>query len=295
MPMKINSLRAVDCHFGATVTDFHITDATNSDIQAIESAIDRYAVLIFPDQQINDAQQFEFSSKFGAMEQATGDINQNTDRRLALDINDISNLDQNGAVLDRNDRARLFGLGNMLWHSDSSFKAIPAKYSLLSARVVPDSGGNTEFADMRAAWDALNAEQQAECKDLVCEHSQLYSRGALGFEDFTAEERLKWAPVTQPLVRQHPKTKAHSLFLSSHIGTILDWPVPEARLFIRDLTEHATRREFVFSHEWKRWDLVMWDNRVTMHRARRYDHKQPRDLHRTTVSTDTKLLQRELE
>ena len=284
--MNINTLGAVDSNFGATVTGLHIADATENDIQAIESAIDRYAVLIFPDQQIDDTQQFAFSSKFGRMEKTTGDIDQNKERRLALDINDISNLDRSGTVLARNDRARLFGLGNMLWHSDSSFKPMPAKYSLLSARVVPDSGGNTEFADMRAAWDALNTEQQNECKDLVCEHSQLYSRGSLGFEDFTAEERVKWAPVIQPLVRQHPKTKAHSLYLSSHIGTILDWPVPEARLLIRDLTEHATRREFVFAHKWKRWDLVMWDNRVTMHRARRYDHTQARDLHRTTVSTD---------
>jgi len=289
MTLQINALGNADRHFGATVTGLKITDATENDIQTIESAIDRYAVLIFPDQQIDDTQQFAFSSKFGMMEKATGDINQDKERRLALDINDISNLDRNGAVLARSDRARLFGLGNMLWHSDSSFKPIPAKYSLLSARVVPDTGGNTEFADMRAAWDALSTEQQNECKDLICEHSQLYSRGVLGFEDFTAEERVKWAPVCQPLVRQHPTTEALSLYLSSHIGTVVDWRVPEARLLIRDLTEHATRREFVFAHAWTRWDLVMWDNRVTMHRARRYDHTQPRDLHRTTVSTDTKL------
>ena len=289
MPLKINAIGAAHRNFGATVTGLNIADATDNDIAEIESAIDRYAVLFFPDQRIDDTQQFAFSSMFGSMEKATGDINQNKDRRLALDINDISNLDNNGAVLARDDRARLFGLGNMLWHSDSSFKSIPAKYSLLSARVIPETGGNTEFADMRAAWNGLSPEQQIECKDLVCEHSQLYSRGALGFEDFTDEERVKWAPVHQPLVRQHPTTKAHSLFLSSHIGTILNWPVPEARLFIRDLTEHATRDEYVLTHQWRRWDLVMWDNRVTMHRARRYDHTQPRDLHRTTVSSDTEL------
>ncbi len=290
MPLHIDALGACNNEFGATVTGLNVADTTQRDIQDIEAAIDRYAVLIFPDQQIDDAEQFAFSNKFGCMEKATGDINQNEDRRLALDINDISNLDKNGAVLQRDNRARLFGLGNMLWHSDSSFKTIPAKYSLLSARVVPEAGGNTEFADMRAAWNALSPEQQDECKELICEHSQLYSRGALGFEDFTAEERVKWAPVLQPLVRQHPTTKASSLFLSSHIGTILDWPVPEARLFIRDLTEHATQDNYVFAHEWKRWDLVMWDNRVTMHRARRYDHTQPRDLHRTTVSSETRLL-----
>jgi len=275
--------------FGATVTGLTLTSASDKDIATIEAAMNRYAVLIFPDQKITDDQQFEFSNRFGPMEKASGDINQTSDRRLAMDINDISNLDRNGAVRARNDRARLFGLGNMLWHSDSSFKAIPAKYSLLSARVVPDSGGHTEFADMRAAWLALDPELQRECIDLTCNHSQIFSRGALGFDDFTAEETLKWAPVHQPLIREHPTTKVRSLFLSSHIGTIIDWPVPEARLFIRDLTEHATQSQFVFSHQWNQWDLVMWDNRVTMHRARRYDYTQARDLHRTTVSGDMKL------
>ncbi len=286
---KKNATYNAGREFGAIVTGLSIPDAKDDDILAVEAAIDRYAVLIFPDQEINDEQQFEFSSRFGKMERATGDINQSGDRRLGLDINDISNLDRNGVVRARDDRARLFGLGNMLWHSDSSFKAVPAKYSLLSARVVPDSGGHTEFADMRAAWSTLDKITQNECIDLVCEHSQIYSRGFLGFDDFSAEELCKWAPVHQPLIRKHPVTQAYSLFLSSHIGTILDWPVPEARLFIRDLTEHATRQEFVFSHHWKRWDLVMWDNRVTMHRARRYDYTQARDLHRTTVSGDKKL------
>jgi len=280
---------ATKIDFGATVTDIDITKANDEDIYAIESAIDRYAVLIFPDQKITDEQQFEFSSKFGNMEIASGDINQHDERRLAMDINDISNLDRHGTVRARDDRVRLFGLGNMLWHSDSSYKAIPAKYSLLSARVVPDFGGRTEFADMRAAWSTLNTAMQNECINLVCEHSQIYSRGYLGFDDFTVEQKRNWAAVNQPLIREHPTTKARSLFLSSHIGTIVDWPVPEARLFISDLTEHATRPEFVFSHQWKRWDLVMWDNRVTMHRARRYDYTQARDLHRTTVAGDTKL------
>lgn len=275
--------------FGAVVTRLDIANATDADIRAIENAVDRYAVLVFRNQKITDAQQYEFSSRFGAMEQATGDINQSKNRRLAMDINDISNLDRSGKVRARDDRARLFGLGNMLWHSDSSFKTVPAKYSLLSARVIPEAGGNTEFADMRAAWAALDRAQQNECLNLVCEHSQLYSRGMLGFEDFTDDERTKWSPVLQPLVRQHPVTEAKSLFLSSHIGAIVNWPVPEARLFIRDLTEHATQSEFVFTHTWNQWDLVMWDNRVTMHRARRYDHTQPRDLHRTTVAGDSTL------
>jgi len=289
MPINVIAIENAPSNFGARVTGLNIVDASDDDIQQLEAVIDRYAVLVFPEQQITDEQQFAFSSKFGAMEKATGDINQDSQRRLAMDINDISNLDKSGAVLARNDRARLFGLGNMLWHSDSSFKTIPAKYSLLSARVIPDAGGNTEFADMRAAWTALDTSLQEECINLVCEHSQLFSRGALGFEDFTHDEKIKWAPVKQPLVRQHPSTQAQSLFLSSHIGTIDGMPVPEARLLIRDLTEHATKPEFVFAHQWKQWDLVLWDNRVTMHRARRYDHTQPRDLHRTTVSSDASL------
>lgn len=290
MPIDINAINNAPPNFGATVTGLDVANACDDDIQRLKAEIDRYAVLVFPDQKITDEQQFAFSNKFGAMEQATGDINQTSDRRLPMDINDISNLDQSGSVLARDDRARLFGLGNMLWHSDSSFKSIPAKYSLLSARVIPDAGGNTEFADMRAAWAELDTLSQGECIDLVCMHSQLYSRGALGFEDFTNEEKRKWAPVRQPLVRQHPCTKSHSLFLSSHIGNIEGMPVPEARLLIRDLTEHATKPEFVFAHQWQRWDLVLWDNRVTMHRARRYDHTQARDLHRTTVSGDARLL-----
>jgi len=283
-------IAATDSHrpdFAARVTGIDIGGAvTDDDRKTLSAAIDRYAVLVFPGQAIDDQSQFAFSARFGEMERATGDINTAADRRLSMDINDISNLDQSGQVLARDSRTRLFGLGNMLWHSDSSFKSVPAKYSLLSARVLPATGGNTEFADMRAAWSALDPAMQRECADLVCEHSQLYSRGMLGFDDFSDEEREKWKPVRQTLVRQHPVTHAQSLFLSSHIGGIIGWPVPEARMFIRDLTEHATQERFVYSHQWQVNDLVLWDNRVTMHRARRYDHKEPRDMHRTTVAGD---------
>jgi len=268
------------------VTGLDLTRTQSPEIiEQIERAIDLYAVLIFPNQQITDEEQFAFSAQFGEMEKATGDINAAETRRLSMDINDISNLDDNGEVLARDSRSRLFALGNMLWHSDSSFKSSPAKYSLLSARRLPASGGgNTQFADMRAAWDALEPALQQESLDLVCEHSQIFSRGLLGFEDFSDEERVKWKAVKQPLVRKHPRTGRTSLFLSSHIGTIIDWPVPEARMFIRDLAEHATQEAFVYTHQWNTHDLVLWDNRVTMHRARRYDYREARDLHRTTVA-----------
>lgn len=253
------------------------------DARAIDAGMDRYAVLVLRDQRIEDEQQLAFTRHFGPIDPATGDIVQGADRRLGNEVNDISNLDKNDNVLGRDDRKRLFSLGNMLWHSDSSFKATPAKYSILSARVIPGSGGNTEFADMRAAWDALEGETRDLVKDLVCEHTQIYSRGVLGFTDFTEEERRRFAPVPQRLVRRHPATGRRSLFLSSHAGAIRGWPIPEARALLRDLTEHATQRQFVYAHVWRQWDVVMWDNRVVMHRARRYDHTQVRDLHRTTV------------
>jgi alpha-ketoglutarate-dependent 2,4-dichlorophenoxyacetate dioxygenase len=251
---------------------------------AIDAGMDRYGVLVFRDQPLDDAQQVAFSRHFGPLEMATGDIAQGGQRRLSMEINDISNLDRDGALLGRDDRRRLFSLGNMLWHSDSSFKPTPAKYSLLSARVIPGSGGNTEFADMRAAWDALDAETKALTRELIVEHSQLFSRGSLGFDAFTEEERAKWQPVPQRLVRRHPVTGRLSLFLSAHAGAIRGWPIPEARMLLRDLTEHATQRDFVHAHLWRPHDLVMWDNRATMHRARRYPAEQKRDLHRTTVA-----------
>ena len=254
-------------------------------LAAIEAGMDRYAVLHFPGQDISDGQQLAFGRCFGELELATGDIAQGAERRLAEPhLNDISNLGKHGEVLARDDRRRLFGLGNMLWHSDSSFKATPAKYSILSARVLTSRGGNTEFADMRAAWDTLDAATRTEIRDLVAEHSQLYSRGSLGFEDWTEAERERWRPVPQRLVRRHPVTGRLALYLASHAGAIRGMPVPEARMLLRDLTEHATQRERVHVHRWSPHDLVMWDNRVTMHRARAYPASEVRELRRTTVA-----------
>jgi len=285
MALSIQPIDPARPAFAGLVGGIHIACGVSArEAAAIEEGMDDFGVLIFHDQVIDDDQQYAFSTHFGPMETATGDFAARQQRRLSMDINDISNLDKEGKVVARDDRRRLFGLGNMLWHSDSSFKATPAKFSLLSARVVPGEGGNTEFADMRAAWDTLEPALQEECRALICEHSQIYSRGMLGFTDFSDEQRELWAPVRQRLVRRHPRTGRLSLFLSSHIGGIDGWPVPEARMFIRDLTEHATQQPFVYSHRWRQWDLVMWDNRVVMHRARRYDHHAVRDLHRTTVA-----------
>ena len=260
---------------------------SRADVAAIEAGMDRYAVLVFHDQRLTDEQQMAFSQSFGPLEDARGgNITRPEDKRLPAGMNDVSNLGRHGQVLDRDSRQRLFNLGNMLWHSDSSFRAIPAKYSLLSARLVNPVGGNTEFADMRAAYDALEPDMKALVEDLVCEHSLMYSRGALGMQDFTEEERAMFRPVRQRLVRTHPVTGRKSLYLSSHAGAILGMPMPEARILLRELTEHATQRQFVYAHRWRQWDLVIWDNRQVMHRARRYDERQPRDMRRTTVAGD---------
>jgi alpha-ketoglutarate-dependent 2,4-dichlorophenoxyacetate dioxygenase len=249
--------------------------------------MDRHAVLVFHDQPLTDQQQVAFSQNFGAIEPAVNsNVTKPEERRLSVELADISNLDRDHRVLARDDRRRMFNLGNELWHSDSSFRAVPAKYSLLSARAIPSKGGNTEFADMRAAYDALDDETKAEVEDLICEHSLIYSRGLLGFGEFSAEERVAFAPVRQRLVRTHPVTARKSLFLASHAGTIVGWPTPEARAFLRDLTEHATQRQFVYVHQWRRYDLVMWDNRQTMHRARRYKADEVRDMRRTTIAGD---------
>ncbi len=255
------------------------------EVAAIEAGMDRYAVLVFRNQVIDDDQQLAFTLNFGDIENAEGgNITKRAELRLKDGMVDVSNLDKDGRPLARSDRRRMFNLGNRLWHSDSSFRATPAKYSLLSGRVIANDGGNTEFADMRAAYDMLDDATRAEIEDMVCEHSLIYSRGSMGFADLTDEEKAMFKPVRQRLVRTHPITGRKSLYLSSHIGTIIGWQMPEARDFLRDLTEHATQRELVYVHRWQPNDLVMWDNRQTMHRVRRFDETKPRDVRRTTVA-----------
>ena len=258
---------------------------SREDVAAIEDGMDRYAVLVFRDQQLTDEQQIAFTLNFGELEHTRGNaITKPAERRLDPAFADVSNLDKDNRPLARDSRRRLYALGNRLWHSDSSFRAVPATYSLLSGRIVVAKGGDTEFADMRAAYEALDDATKAEIEELVCEHSLMFSREQLGFTEFSAEERVAMRPVRQRLVRTHPVTGRKSLFLAAHIGTIEGWPVPEARAFIRDLMEHATQPRFVYAHWWRQWDLVMWDNRQVMHRVRRFDDTQVRDVRRTTVA-----------
>jgi alpha-ketoglutarate-dependent 2,4-dichlorophenoxyacetate dioxygenase len=280
--------RQIDPCFAAEVEGVDLTKPLSpGDVKAIHAGMDEYAVLVFHNQRIDDEQQLAFSRSLGELEHAIGTSLRAPDEyRLPTTFADVSNLDQDHKVFARDDRRRLFALGNRLWHSDSSFKVIPAKYSLLHARSIPSKGGNTEFADMRAAYDALDDETKAEIEDLICEHSQIFSRQQLGFTDFTDDERARFKPVRQRLVRTHPSTGRKSLFLASHAGGIHGWPVPEARAFLRDLTEHATQRQFVYAHRWHVGDLVVWDNRRTMHRARSFPAHEPRDVRRTTLLGD---------
>jgi alpha-ketoglutarate-dependent 2,4-dichlorophenoxyacetate dioxygenase len=274
--------------FAGEVDGIDLTSPLSSeDAAAVHAGMDEYAVLVFRGQNLNDDQQMSLTLALGAIEQSTNNsLRAKSDIRLPETFADVSNLDKNQHPFARDDRRRLFAIGNRLWHSDSSFKPTPAKYSILNAHSTPSKGGNTEFADMRAAYDALDNEMKAEVADLICEHSQVFSRQQLGFTDFTDEEHERFAPVRQTLVRVHPTTGRVSLYLASHAGAIVGWPMPEARSFLRDLVEHATQREFVHKHEWRVGDLVIWDNRQTMHRARPFSAEEARDMRRTTIVGD---------
>jgi alpha-ketoglutarate-dependent 2,4-dichlorophenoxyacetate dioxygenase len=260
---------------------------TRDQVDAIEAGMHEYAVLVFHDQPLTDEQQVVFTRNFGELEVTLAGQLASPERRRfqQLELGDISNLRENGETLRaRDDSRRMYALANRLWHSDASFRAVGAGYTLLHARVVPSQGGNTEFADMRAAYNALDAETKAEVDGLVCEHSIVFSREQIGLEVKSDQHADKLKPVPHKLVITDPVNGRKSLYLSSHIGAIQGWPVPEARAYLRDLTEHATQRQFVYSHQWRVGDLVMWDNRTVMHRARQFrDLTEKRDLRRTSL------------
>jgi len=269
-----------------------VDDATVAEIVA---AADRHAVLVFHDQHVTDEQQIDFSARLGPLETTIHRIRDGNKLRLSAYIADVSNLDEKAAVLAADDRRRMNGLGNRLWHTDSSFKATPAKYSLLSARSIPGEGGETQFTDLRAAYDALSPAMKAQVDDLVAEHCIMWSRATIGYTDYTQAERDALPPVPQRLVRVHPGSRRKTLYLASHALAIRGMPLPEARVLLMDLMEHATQREFVYTHHWRVGDLVMWDNRCTMHRARPFDMSIARDMHRTTVADVAPTLEQMME
>jgi alpha-ketoglutarate-dependent 2,4-dichlorophenoxyacetate dioxygenase len=265
-------------------------------IKEIDDAINKYAVLVFKDQNINNEDQVRFTQYFGKIEASgkTSNITKASDRRLPTELADVSNLDKDNNPFTINDPRRIFNLGNRLWHTDSSFKSIPAKYSLLSGRNISKEGGNTEFGDMRAAYDNLDVKDKNKIEEMICEHSLIYSRQRLGFDmvkELSSEQIKNFDPVEQPLVRQNKMTNRKTIFLSSHIGKIKNWIRPDSMCFIDDLIEYATKDEFIYVHKWVQNDLIIWDNRQTMHRARAYDDlTERRDMRRTTVLGEEKLL-----
>jgi len=251
-------------------------------VQALDDAINRHAVLVFPGQSLADDRLLALGRLFGDVEPPR---NHRVVRRLKhAELADISNLDADNKLRSREDHRRLDALGNRLWHADASFRPVPGALSMLFAHVVPPVGGETEFADLRAAYDALPADMQATIADLVAEHSIFHSRGQLGFTDYNEAERAALPSVAHRLVRIHPGSRRTTLYVGAHASHIVGWPMPEGRLLLRDLMEHATQREFVYRHAWRTGDLVVWDNRCTLHRGRPYDDATyPRDLRRVTT------------
>ena len=272
--------------FAAEISGIDLRHAGEAEIGGIVAALDTYAVVVFRDQPLTGAEHLAFSAKLGPLEPTRYASDPRYAPRLDLRLADVSNIGVDSRVMAKDNRRWMSLLGNRMWHSDASFKATPAKYSLLAAYVLPEWGGETEFADQRAAYDALSPRLQAEIEDLVAEHDVFHSRRVLGFADFLEEEQRALPPVPQAVVRIHPGSRRKSLYLGSHAGSIHGMSVPEGRMLLNDLTDHATRPEFVHTHHWRVGDLVIWDNRCTLHRGRLFDATQPRDLRRTTITDD---------
>jgi len=256
---------------------------SKTEIRAIEAAMDRHAVLVWRDQPLNEDEQVAFSQNFGPLDQGLKKARKLPTRNRCEETIDISNVDAEGRVYGREHAKIVSNLANQLWHSDSSFQSIVAKYSMLSAVVLPEAGGETEFADLRAAWDALPRTLQRTVEGLVAQHFAFHSRLWLGDTSYTEDQLRGFPPVEWPLARVHPGSGRKLLFVGVHCTHIVGMTVPEGRMLLADLLEHATQREFVFRHEWAVGDLVMWDNRATLHRGRRFDLAVPRELRRTTT------------
>jgi alpha-ketoglutarate-dependent 2,4-dichlorophenoxyacetate dioxygenase len=282
MQLKFRKLRPTFVAEASGVDLRKVDDQATLD--AIRAGMDEYGVLVFRNQPFTDPEQLAFAQRFdGTLHAGTGAAVISKSRFGNEALADISNVDESGALLKSDDRRRMYNLGNRLWHTDASFQDPPGRYSMLSARVVPAVAADTEYADMRAGYDALDGKTKALLEGLRAHHSIAYSRHVLGF-DFSDEEQDKLKGAVHPLVRTNPRTQRRSLYLASHASRIVDWPVPEGRLLLRDLIEHATQPQFVYRHAWQVGDLVIWDNLATMHRACAYDDTtHRRELRRVTT------------
>jgi alpha-ketoglutarate-dependent 2,4-dichlorophenoxyacetate dioxygenase len=269
--------------FAARIRGVDLTKPLPVDVRKdIQAALDRYAVLVFPGAPLTEDQQADFAENFGQLERSN--IIMKVKARIGGRLADISNIDENEQLFGEYDRRRMFSLGNQLWHTDSSFKKIPAKYSMLHAHVVTPEGGETQVVDTRVAYETLPQKMKDRIDGLVAEHSIFTSRAKLGFTDFTDEERASLPPVARPLVRSHKESGRKALYLASHISHICDMNVPDGKMLVRELLEHATQKEFIYELKWRVGDLMIWDNRCTLHRGRPYDDTlHRRDLRRATL------------
>ena len=279
------TFRRLHPHFAAEVSPVDLRRVHDPEtLAAIRGGMDEYAVLVFREQPFTDGEQLDFAQRLDGVLHTKLGISALQKNRLGNEaLGDISNLDENGEIMKSDNRRRMYGLGNRLWHTDASFQDPAGRYSMLSAKVVPPVDADTEYADMRAAYDALPEEEKARLEGLRVHHSIAYSRQTLGFE-FSESEQDALKGAIHPLVRTIPRSKRRSLYVASHASRIMDWPVPEGRLLLRDLIEHATQRQFVHRHSWRVGDLVIWDNRCTMHRATPFeDARYRRELRRVTT------------
>ena len=280
------TINAITADFAAEIYEADLTQPVpDADFAAIANAFWKYSVLIFPDQEITQQQQLAFAERFGPIERERTLDPKATPSRFDGAFADISNLTHEGKIWAADSRQRMYKAGNKLWHTDSSFKYRPALTSLLHARTTVPIGGHTEFADQRAAYDALTDKQKKEFDGLIVEHWIATSRKRSGFHDFNEEEKKRLPPVPQMLVRTIPQSQRKSLFVASHAGRIFGMPDDEGRALIDSLIAHVTQRQFVYTHRWRANELVMWDNRCTMHRGTDYDDlRYVRDMRRVTVS-----------
>ena len=270
--------------FAAAVTGVDLKRPVDAATLAeLQHAFDRHAVVVFPGQFIDDESQMAFSRLFGPLELMPR-VPGKPPRLAHRELFDVSNLDEHGRITPETDERRIYNLGNRLWHTDGSFRKIGAKYSLLSAHIVPPAGADTEFADMRAAWDALPAATKKRIDGRIAEHSIWTSRAKLGGYVPTPQELGARPPARHPLVRVHPGSKRKTLYIADHVSHIVGMPLDESQALLRELIEFATRPEFVYAHRWMPGDIVLWDNRCTMHRATPFDDTaHPRDMRRTTA------------
>ena len=286
MSVQINKLHP---HFAVEVIGLDASRPDAALCARVQAIMDTHAVAVLRDQTLDDEQQIAFSRCFGELEVRPAVRTQVTERidnpRVRHnEIFDVSNLDQAGRVLPPDDDRRSYALGNQLWHTDSSFRQLSATWSLLSARIVSPVGADTEFADTRAAYDALPEAMRARIEGLVAEHSIWHSRARRGGYQPSAEELRARPPARHRLVRTHPGSGRKALYIAMHASHIIGWPDDEGRGLLDELIDFATRPEFVYAHKWRLGDLVIWDNRCTMHRATPFDDMGlVRDMRRTTV------------